>query len=239
METPSFLLQLMMVLLVARVFAELAVRLKSPSVIGELLAGVVLGPSLLGWLSPDATIRLLAEIGIILLLFEVGLETDIRGLARTGGQSLVVAVLGFILPFLLGFGVARWGLGLELMPSLFVGGTLTATSIGITVRVLADLKRQGSTEGQVVLGAAVLDDVMGVVLLALLYEFSIGGGISLVNTGKVLLFVLLFFALAAPAAKIISVRTVTDLGINNPPGAGRGGKSSVIGDQQAGTSLEY
>ena len=238
METPSFLLQLMMVLLVARVFAELAVRLKSPSVIGELLAGVVLGPSLLGWLSPDATIRLLAEIGIILLLFEVGLETDIRGLARTGGQSLVVAVLGFILPFLLGFGVARWGLGLELMPSLFVGGTLTATSIGITVRVLADLKRQGSTEGQVVLGAAVLDDVMGVVLLALLYEFSIGG-ISLVNTGKVLLFVLLFFALAAPAAKIISVRTVTDLGINNPPGAGRGGKSSVIGDQQAGTSLEY
>jgi len=228
----------MMVLLVARVFAELAVRLKSPSVIGELLAGVVLGPSLLGWLSPDATIRLLAEIGIILLLFEVGLETDIRGLARTGGQSLVVAVLGFILPFLLGFGVARWGLALELMPSLFVGGTLTATSIGITVRVLADLKRQGSTEGQVVLGAAVLDDVMGVVLLALLYEFSIGG-ISLVNTGKVLLFVLLFFALAAPAAKIISVRTVTDLGINNPPGAGRGGKSSVIGDQQAGTSLEY
>ncbi|MBK6743822.1 MAG: cation:proton antiporter [Hydrogenophilales bacterium] len=205
MNSPDFLLHLMVILLAARILAEVATRLKSPSVIGELLAGVVLGPSLLGWLTPDETLRLLAEIGIILLLFEVGLGTDVRGLARTGGQSLVVAILGFILPLLLGFGIASWGLGLDLLPSLFVGGTLTATSIGITVRVIADLKRQGSTEGQIVLGAAVLDDVMGVVLLALLYEFSIGGGVSLVNTGKVLLFVLLFFILAAPAAKIISV----------------------------------
>ncbi|MDR3393496.1 MAG: cation:proton antiporter, partial [Parasulfuritortus sp.] len=205
MDAPDFLFQLMLVLLTARVLAELAVRLKSPSVIGELLAGVVLGPSLLGWLAPDETIRLLAEIGIILLLFEVGLETDVRGLARTGGQSLIVAVSGFVLPFLFGFGIARGVSGLDLLPSLFVGGTLTATSIGITVRVLADLRRQASTEGQVVLGAAVLDDVMGVVLLALLYEFSTGGGISLVNTGKVLLFVGLFFILAAPVAKVISV----------------------------------
>ena len=205
MESANFLLHLMVILLVARIFAELATRLKSPSVIGELLAGVVLGPSLFGWLTPDETIRLLAEIGIILLLFEVGLETDVRSLARTGGQSVLVALAGFVLPFLLGFGVAHWLLDIELLPSLFVGGTLTATSIGITVRVLADLNRHTSREGQIVLGAAVLDDVLGVVLLALLYEFSIGGGISLVNTGKVLLFVGLFFVLAAPAAKIISV----------------------------------
>jgi Kef-type K+ transport system membrane component KefB len=205
MDASNFLLNLMLILLAARVMAEVATRLQAPAVIGELLAGVVLGPSLLGWLSPDETIRLLAEIGIILLLFEVGLETDVRSLARTGGQSILVAVSGFVLPFLLGYGAARWGLGLDLLPSLFVGGTLTATSIGITVRVLHDLGRQGSTEGQVVLGAAVLDDVLGVVLLALLYEFSIAGGISLVNTGKVLLFVGLFFVLAAPAAKIISV----------------------------------
>ena len=205
MDASNFLLNLMLILLAARVMAEVATRLQAPAVIGELLAGVVLGPSLLGWLSPDETIRLLAEIGIILLLFEVGLETDVRSLARTGGQSILVAVSGFVLPFLLGYGAARWGLGLDLLPSLFVGGTLTANSIGITVRVLHDLGRQGSTEGHVVLGAAVLDDVLGVVLLALLYEFSIAGGISLVNTGKVLLFVGLFFVLAAPAAKIISV----------------------------------
>jgi Kef-type K+ transport system membrane component KefB len=155
MDTHNFLLDLMLILLAARVMAEVATRLKSPSVIGELLAGVVLGPSLLGWMTPDETLRLLAEIGIILLLFEVGLETDVRSLARTGGQSILVAVAGFILPFLFGFGIARGLLGLELLPSLFIGGTLTATSIGITVRVLADLKRQASTEGQVVLGAAV------------------------------------------------------------------------------------
>ena len=89
--------------------------------------------------------------------------------------------------------------------SLFIGGTLTATSIGITVRVLADLKRQHAPEGQIVLGAAVLDDVLGVALLSLLYEFSVGGGISLVNTGKVLMFVVAFFVLAPIAAKLISV----------------------------------
>jgi Kef-type K+ transport system membrane component KefB len=205
MDASDYLLQLLLILLAARVFAELATRMKSPSVIGELLAGVVLGPSLFGWLEPGEIIRLLAEIGIILLLFEVGLETDVRALARSGGRSIVVAVAGFILPFLFGFGIAYRMLGLELLPSLFIGGTLTATSIGITVRVLADLGRQGSPEGRIVLGAAVIDDVLGVILLAVLYEFSIGGGISLANVGKVMLFVGLFFVLAAPAAKLISV----------------------------------
>ncbi len=205
MNAPDYLLQLLLILLAARIFAELATRLKSPSVIGELLAGVVLGPSLFGWMEPGETLRLLAEIGIILLLFEVGLETDVRALARSGGRSLIVATAGFVLPFLFGFGIAYQFLGLALLPSLFIGGTLTATSIGITVRVLTDLKRQDSPEGRIVLGAAVLDDVMGVVLLALLYEFSIGGGVSMANVGKVLLFVGLFFVLAAPAAKLISV----------------------------------
>lgn len=205
MESDHFLVHLLLILLTARIFAELATRLKTPSVIGELLAGVVLGPSILGWLEPTQTVKLLAEIGIILLLFEVGLETDVRSLARTGGQSIIVAVAGFVLPFLLGFAVTYWALDLSLTIALFAGGTLTATSIGITIRVLSDLKRQGSKEGQIVLGAAVLDDVLGVVLLALLYEFAVGGGVSLVNAGKVILFVALFFLLAAPVAKLISV----------------------------------
>jgi Kef-type K+ transport system membrane component KefB len=105
----------------------------------------------------------------------------------------------------LGFILGYWVFGLSLLVSLFIGGTLTATSIGITVRVLADLKRQQAPDGQIVLGAAVLDDVMGVVLLALLYEFSIGGGVSLLNTGKVLIFVGAFFVLAPVAAKLISL----------------------------------
>ena len=205
MQAHDFFLNLLIILLMARVFAELATRLKSPAVIGELFAGVVLGPSLLGWIEPTEAIRLMAGIGIILLLFEVGLGTDVKRLVRTGLESIVVALAGFILPLLLGFGLAYWLFDLSLLVSLFIGGTLTATSIGITVRVLGDLKRQHSKEGQIVLGAAVLDDVMGVMLLALLYEFSIGGGVNLANTGKVLLFVAAFFVLAPAAAKLMSL----------------------------------
>ena len=205
METHEFFLYLLIILLTARIFAELATRMMAPSVIGELFAGVVLGPSLLGWIEPLEAIRLMAEIGIILLLFEVGLGTDVKRLVRTGFKPLVVAVAGFVLPLVFGFALGYWMFGLSLLVSLFIGGTLTATSIGITVRVLTDLKRQHSAEGQIVLGAAVLDDVLGVVLLALLYEFSIGGGVSLVNAGKVLVFIGTFFVLAPMAAKIISL----------------------------------
>ena len=205
MEAHDFFLTLLIILLTARIFAELATRLQAPSVIGELFAGVVLGPSLLGWIEPTEAIRLMAGVGIILLLFAVGLETDVKRLVSTGMESIVVAFAGFILPFLFGFGLAYGLFELPLLVSLFIGGTLTATSIGITVRVLSDLKHQHSKEGQIVLGAAVLDDVMGVVLLALLYEFSIGGGVSLLNTGKVLIFIAAFFVLAPVAAKLMSV----------------------------------
>jgi Kef-type K+ transport system membrane component KefB len=205
MEAHVFFLHLMIILLAARLFGELAVRLGAPSVLGELMAGVVVGPSLLGWLAVDDVIKLLAEIGIILLLFEVGLETDVGKLLKSGRRAALVALAGFFLPFLLGFALAYWGFGLELLVALFVGGTLTATSIGITIRALSDLKRQNSLEGQVVLGAAVLDDIMGVVLLALLYEFSIGGGVNVTNAGKVALFVVVFFLIAPSMAKLISL----------------------------------
>jgi Kef-type K+ transport system membrane component KefB len=179
--------------------------LHGPSVIGELFAGILLGPSLLGWIDPAEAIRLMAEIGIILLLFEVGLGTDIKRLVTTGAKSLIVALSGFILPLILGFSLGYWIFELPLLVSLFIGGTLTATSIGITVRILTDLKRQYAEEGQIVLGAAVLDDILGVVLLALLYEFSIGGGVSLINASKVLMFIAIFFLLAPIAAKLISL----------------------------------
>ena len=205
MEAHDYFLTLLIILLSARIFTELAVRLQSPSVLGELFAGIVLGPSLLGWIEPVESIKLLAEIGIIMLLFEVGLESDVKSLVKTGTKSTIVAILGFILPFFGGFSLAYWGFELTLLVSLFIGGTLTATSIGITLRVLADLGRQHETDGQIVLGAAVLDDILGVVLLALLYEFSIGGGINFVNAGKVLIFVIAFFLVAPLAAKLISL----------------------------------
>ena len=105
MQTHYFFLHLLIILLTARIFAELAVRLKAPSVIGELMAGVLLGPSLFGWIEPIEPIKLMAEIGIILLLFEVGLETDPKQLAKSGLKSIVVALAGFIVPFLLNSGM--------------------------------------------------------------------------------------------------------------------------------------
>ena len=204
MEVHDFFLHLIIILMSARILGELAAHAGVPSVIGEIMAGVILGPSILGFIEPYEMIKVLAEIGVILLLFEVGLETDISELAATGAKSVIVAVVGFVAPFLLGFSASYFLFDLSLLVSLFIGGTLTATSIGITIRVLTDLYRHHSHESQVVLGAAVMDDIMGVVLLAILYEFSTGGGVSLQNSLKVFLFVAIFMVIAPLLAKVIS-----------------------------------
>jgi Kef-type K+ transport system membrane component KefB len=204
MEAAQFFLQLAIILISARVAAEVATRVGAPSVIGELIAGIILGPSLLGLVQVSEVIHLLAEIGIILLLFEVGLETDLTRLARTGSRSVVVALGGFVAPFCLGFVLSRYLFGQELLIALFIGGALTATSIGVTVRILRDVGRQNSHEGQVVLGAAVIDDIMGVLLLALLYDFSRSGDLSLANVVRLGLFVGMFFLIAPIAAKLMS-----------------------------------
>jgi len=205
MPTHYIFLNIVIILLTARFFGEIASRIKIPPVVGELMAGIVLGPSLLGLIEPDEVLHLLAEIGIIMLLFEVGLDTDVSKLVRAGSKAVVIAFSGFILPFVLGYLVSFYIFQQPLLVSLFIGGTLTATSIGITLRVLGDLKRKSSPEAQIVLGAAVIDDVLGVVLLSLLYEFSTGGGINLVNASKVLLFIGIFFLVAPVLAKSISL----------------------------------
>jgi len=204
MEASAFFLSLLLILLFARVFGELAAKFKVPSVMGEMLAGIILGPSLLGWVEPTHIVQTLAEIGLILLLFEVGLDTDLGRLAKSGSNASIVAVGGFIAPFVCGFAASLWIFDLPILMSLFIGGTLTATSIGVTVRVLRDLNRHKSPEAQVVLGAAVLDDILGVVLLAMLYEFSVNGGISLTNASKVLIFIAIFMVLAPIVAKIMA-----------------------------------
>ncbi|MDX8411451.1 MAG: cation:proton antiporter [Mariprofundaceae bacterium] len=204
MDGHSFFLSLVLILMGARLFGELAARLKVPPVMGEMLVGIILGPSLLGWVEPTEIIKLLAEFGLILLLFEVGLDADISRLLTTGRKSLVVALGGFIAPLLGGFALSYWAFGLPLMVSLFIGGTLTATSIGVTVRVLRDLQRHHSHEANVVLGAAVLDDILGVILLALLYEFAISGGIHWGNATQVFIFIAVFMLLAPIVAKLFA-----------------------------------
>jgi len=218
METHYILLQIALILLSARVFAEIATRYKIPSIIGELCAGIVLGPSLFGLIEPSDAIRLLAEIGIILLLFEVGLETDLQRMVRAGPRAATVALFSFVIPFILGFGLSYYIFDLSMLVSLFIGGTITATSIGVTVRILADLGRHRSSEGQIVLGAAVVDDVLGVFLLAVLYEFSVSGTVSLYNAGKIIFFVTLFFFLAPVAAKFLSIAIKRFHGISEIPG---------------------
>ena len=156
-------------------------------------------------MEPTPSIHLLAEIGIILLLFEVGLETDVSRLIKAGFKAGVVAIGGVVLPLLFGFALSFYVFHFSLLASLFVGCALTATSIGITLRVLSELKQQGSHEAQIILGAAVIDDIIGIILLSLLYEFSSSGDIDLWHAGQVLLFIVLFFILAPMLAKAISV----------------------------------
>lgn len=204
MELHEFFWLFAIALLGARLLSEAAARLGIPGVIGELAAGLVLGPSLLGWLSVDATLEVLAEIGIVLLLFEVGMDTDVYRLAKAGAKPMIVALAGFALPFVLGTAVSLYGFGLPLVASLFIGGTLTATSIGITVRVLTELKRRSSDEAQIVIGAAVLDDILGVIALAFLYQFAAGGASSAAALGRVTVSIVLFALLAPIAAKIVA-----------------------------------
>lgn len=205
MEAHTFLIQLVLILFSARLIGEIAAYFKIPSVIGELLAGILIGPSILGLIEISNPIHLLAQIGIILLLFEVGIETDIGHLTSAGTKAFIVAIGGVILPFVLGFALSYYLFGFSMLASFFIASTLTATSIGITLRVLRDLKRQNSHEAQIIIGAAILDDIIGIVLLAMLYEFSTNGEINLWNAGKVLIFILLFFIISPPLAKIISV----------------------------------
>lgn len=203
-ETTTFLVQMGAVLIGARMGGEIASRLKTPAVMGELAAGILLGPSLLGWIDPGETLRIVAGLGIILLLFEVGLETDLGKLFNAGRKSALAALAGMVAPMLFGYGISRWGFGLEPLVCLFIGGSLTATSIGITVRVLADLKRQQSPEAQIVLGAAVIDDVLGVILLALLYDFSKSGAVEWKAAGRTTLFILGFMVVAPFLAKLVA-----------------------------------
>jgi len=166
-------LALALILLAAKLGGELAIRLRQPSVLGELVFGVLLGNlTLVGFdgfeaIKHDDTINMLAGLGVLILLFEVGLESTVAQMLRVGVSSLVVATLGVVAPFLLGWSVSSWLLPeASIYLHVFIGATLCATSVGITARVLKDLGSSDSDEARVILGAAVIDDVMGLVILS-------------------------------------------------------------------------
>jgi Kef-type K+ transport system membrane component KefB len=172
------LLVLAAVLITTRALAVLAVKLGQPAILGELIGGVILGASVLGVLDPaDLAIKTLAELGLLILLFEIGLQTDLRALTRVGGTAFIIAVIGVTLPFLFGYS-ALIAMGVNNLAAIVCGASLTATSIGISTRVLADLGFLQTEEGRVVLGTAVLDDIIGLVILSVVGSFAAGAAIT-------------------------------------------------------------
>ena len=207
MDTHSFILVLLLVFVGARVFGELFAYFGMVAVLGEIFAGLILGPSgfsLISLTESGPLLKVLAEIGIMLLLFEIGFETDINKLKDVGIQSSILALGGAVIPFSLGFTISYLFLDLSLNASLFIGGTLTATSIGITMRVLKDIGIATGKRAQIILGAAVMDDLLGILFLVFVYDYISTGEVSLVHTGKIFAFIMIFFMLTPIVAKAVA-----------------------------------
>lgn len=191
LDIPQFLGLLLLLLGAAKLLGALARRAGQPAVLGELLAGVLVGASAFGLVDlqdrhdpRNEALHLLAEIGVVILLFEIGLETDLRKLLRVGGPSALVALVGVALPFALGFGACAL-LGLGGLVPVVAGAALTATSVGITARVLSDLGRLQEPESQIVLGAAVIDDVIGLIILTVVAGLTAGQDITALGVARI------------------------------------------------------
>jgi Kef-type K+ transport system membrane component KefB len=194
----AILLTLFIIFVAAQLGAEIAQRLKLPGVVGEIAAGCIVGPSVLGWVGVDAIadgtpIGVIAEIGVVLLLFSVGLETRLDDLKKVGRSALLVGVLGVIIPFAVG---ALWahGEGFEWAKSMFVAAAFVATSAGITARVLQELGVLQRIESRVILGAAVIDDILAMLLLGVVVSMQGGGAVDVKSLAVTLLSAVGFIA---------------------------------------------
>ena len=252
-DLPALLGTLVAVFVAAKALGALAQRFGQPSVLGELVAGIVLGGSVLGLLDPHMpAIHALSEIGVLVLLFEIGLHTNIRSLSSVGGSATTVAIVGVALPFTLGYFGARW-LGMPSVPALVAAAALTATSVGISARVLGELGVLDKPEGRVVLGAAVLDDIIGLVILSVVSSTVAGAAMSgwgiartaLVAIGFVVLAVALGTRVAPPVFRFVA-RVETE-GVLGPIAlafalllawlAAEAGSATIIGAFAAGLVL--
>jgi Kef-type K+ transport system membrane component KefB len=253
MDFPQLLATLAATIVATKLLGEIAQRLGQPAVLGELLAGVLLGGSALHIFDAhDPVLHALAELGVLVLLFQIGLHTDLRSLRRVGGPAMMVAVAGVVLPFTGGVAAAL-ALGMGQLPALVAGAALTATSIGISARILSDLGRLHTAEGQVVLGAAVADDVMGLILLSVVTALAGGAAVSVgsvaTTTGVAVGFIVIALALGAaaipPLFKVVDrVRITGALGLIALAfallmawAADRSGSAMIIGAFAAGLIL--
>ncbi|MFC4076690.1 cation:proton antiporter [Salinithrix halophila] len=194
-----FLLELVIILAAVKLAGHMSKRIGQPSVFGELLIGIVLGPAILGWIHVDpqhpGLIKELAEVGVILLMFLAGLETDVDEFKKTAYASSLVAVGGVIFPLIAGFAIGLV-FGYDYSTAIFIGTLLVATSVSISVQTLRELGKLQSKEGVTILGAAVLDDVLGIIILSVVIGFTAGGGGgSVIDIVILLAKIILFFIL--------------------------------------------
>lgn len=220
---PLVLIGVAVMLVAAKICGEIFERLRQPGVLGELCAGIVIGNLVLfGFtgaelLKTNETIAALAELGVIILLFEVGLESDLREMIEVGWSSLLVAVVGVVAPFFLGWAVSAYFIPDESrLVHIFIGATLCATSVGITARVFKDLGKLATREARIILGAAVIDDVLGLLILATvagaIRAAASGGVLSLFEVGMIAAKSLLFLVAAIAIGHFLMPRVLRGAG---------------------------
>lgn len=197
MESYEVLRVLAIIFVSAKLFGLIARKCKAPMVVGEIIAGLIIGPCLLNIVEPSAFINQMAEIGVIIIMFSAGLETNLQELKKSGLIAFIVACVGVFVPLICGsllymgvFGFASWGSD-EMFKSVFTGCIMTATSVGITVEVLKELGYLKSRVGQIILSAAIIDDIIGIIVLTFVLGFKDPNSKPLLITGKIFLFLVL------------------------------------------------
>ncbi|HEY8450094.1 MAG TPA: cation:proton antiporter, partial [Bacillota bacterium] len=196
---------LFLIFFAAQLLGRLAERWRQPAVIGEILAGVLIGPSGLGWVHENEFLLLFAEIALVILLFEAGLGVNLGDFLAVGGAAAAVAVAGVALPFAAGWVIATLA-GEPALTGLFWGAAMVATSVGVTARVLFDAGRSRSREARIILGAAVIDDILGLLVLALVRGLVVSGAISWPGLGVAAASAVAFIAVALGLARPLLAR---------------------------------
>lgn len=205
METYNVFLDLAIILFFAKVFGILARKCKAPQVVGQILAGLIVGPCVLGWVSQTDFITQMAEIGVIILMFEVGLETDLKELVKTGPIAFLIACAGVFIPLVMGaalymgfYGTSPWG-SENFYKAVFMGTIMTATSVSITVAALQELGKLKSKVGTAIVSAAIIDDVIGIIVLTFVIGFKSPDS----NPGMVIIKTIAFFIMAIVGGFIV------------------------------------
>ena len=201
METYSILRDLAIIFICAKGAGLLARKCRAPMVVGEIIAGLIIGPCLLNWVTPNDFVAQMAEIGVILIMFSAGLETNLQELKKSGFAAFLIACVGVLVPLVGGsllymciYGFSAFGTD-EFFKAVFIGCIMTATSVGITVEVLKEMGKLKTRVGQTILSAAIIDDVIGIIVLTFVLGFKDPDSNTLLVTGKILLFLVLSLVL--------------------------------------------